>query len=525
MDKDYFMNTGISQWTELNCAADQSFYENSSDHRYPHFNSSLSSGLSDDAFVLRELIGKFGGGFGSSDTFSAVAASAEAENSNFSNSTNHCSSLASHKLNLPIIDQMNIPNLGNSVTLTPPLPTLVSDPGFAERAAKFSCLGSRSFSGRTSQLVLNCSELGIRSSSNPMMGNGKLSRVSSSPALKQGGPLNRNLSMEISRQPGNNNEVVLGSEKKLSKLSGSNANSSNEESSVSEQIPSGDTGSKISNGMNPRKRKVVSRGKSKGDGSNSAKGVEWGENENSKRSKPTENGKIETKTEETREGSNDESEKQTANQKPPEPPKDYIHVRARRGQATDSHSLAERVRREKISERMKLLQDLVPGCNKVTGKALMLDEIINYVQSLQCQVEFLSMKLASVNPGLDFNMENLLSKDTFQQNAITLPQQMYPLDSSSPAFYHQQNVQQLQHNSTNISSGPMGQCPVDPLPMGGGPNSGIHLPCDDGFTESLHQQFPSFSEDDLQSIVQMGLVQNPVNFQVINQTTNMKVER
>ena len=27
----------------------------------------------------------------------------------------------------------------------------------------------------------------------------------------------------------------------------------------------------------------------------------------------------------------------------PEPPKDYIHVRARRGQATDSHSLAERV--------------------------------------------------------------------------------------------------------------------------------------------------------------------------------------
>ncbi|GLT42066.1 hypothetical protein SLA2020_160880 [Shorea laevis] len=48
----------------------------------------------------------------------------------------------------------------------------------------------------------------------------------------------------------------------------------------------------------------------------------------------------------------------------PEPPKDYIHVRARRGQATDSHSLAERVRREKISERMKLLQDLVPGCKQ-----------------------------------------------------------------------------------------------------------------------------------------------------------------
>ncbi|XP_020592327.1 transcription factor bHLH137 [Phalaenopsis equestris] len=90
------------------------------------------------------------------------------------------------------------------------------------------------------------------------------------------------------------------------------------------------------------------------------------------------------------------------------PVTDYIHVRARRGQATDSHSLAERVRRERISLRMKVLQDLVPGCEKVTGKALILEEIINYVQSLKNQVESLSMKLAFVNPilyefGLNFD--------------------------------------------------------------------------------------------------------------------------
>ncbi|XP_074316523.1 basic helix-loop-helix protein 80-like [Silene latifolia] len=91
----------------------------------------------------------------------------------------------------------------------------------------------------------------------------------------------------------------------------------------------------------------------------------------------------------------DKKEKNNANE---EPPKGYIHVRARRGQATDSHSLAERVRREKISEKMRTLQALVPGCDKVTGKALMLDEIINYVQSLQNQVEFLSVKLASLDP-------------------------------------------------------------------------------------------------------------------------------
>lgn len=110
------------------------------------------------------------------------------------------------------------------------------------------------------------------------------------------------------------------------------------------------------------------------------------------------------------------------NSKPSEAPKpDYIHVRARRGQATDSHSLAERVRREKISERMKYLQDLVPGCNKITGKAGMLDEIINYVQSLQRQVELLSMKLAAMNSRLDFETDNYLAKEMFQVCASSIP--------------------------------------------------------------------------------------------------------
>ncbi|KAI4319208.1 hypothetical protein MLD38_032835 [Melastoma candidum] len=77
--------------------------------------------------------------------------------------------------------------------------------------------------------------------------------------------------------------------------------------------------------------------------------------------------------------------------------KEVVHVRARRGQATDSHSLAERVRRGKINERLRFLQDIVPGCYKTMGLAVMLDEIINYVHSLQHQVEFLSMKLTAAS--------------------------------------------------------------------------------------------------------------------------------
>ncbi|XVF42190.1 hypothetical protein PTKIN_Ptkin01aG0340000 [Pterospermum kingtungense] len=74
----------------------------------------------------------------------------------------------------------------------------------------------------------------------------------------------------------------------------------------------------------------------------------------------------------------------------PHPPAIRPRVRARRGQATDPHSIAERLRRERIAERMKALQELVPSCNK-TDRAAMLDEIVDYVKFLRLQVKVLSM--------------------------------------------------------------------------------------------------------------------------------------
>ncbi|TKY75397.1 Transcription factor bHLH63 [Spatholobus suberectus] len=135
---------------------------------------------------------------------------------------------------------------------------------------------------------------------------------------------------------------------------------------------------------------------------------------------------------------------------------DYIHVRARRGQATDSHSLAKE--REKISERMKYLQDLVPGCNKITGKAGMLDEIINYVQSLQRQVEFLSMKLAAVNPRLDFGIDDLFDKEVFPACAANFPNIGMPSDMSNPAY--------LQFNSPQQIASYGGLAGINPSDMG-----------------------------------------------------------
>uniref|UniRef100_A0A0D3HLE0 BHLH domain-containing protein n=1 Tax=Oryza barthii TaxID=65489 RepID=A0A0D3HLE0_9ORYZ len=219
-----------------------------------------------------------------------------------------------------------------------------------------------------------------------------------------------------------------------------------------------------------------------------------------------------------------------------EPPKDYIHVRARRGQATDSHSLAERVnaagvyaaihnfvfssilafadaiaavfhlqvRREKISERMKLLQDLVPGCNKVTGKAVMLDEIINYVQSLQRQVEFLSMKLSTVNPQLDFDVDNFIPKDANDPSMpapLSLPPPPPPLsyspEGASPGICYASSqgtaMQSVVTSTKHLETAPTFAN-----------HHVIPVPSLDGFHSAHSQAGSCMWEDDLQSVVQMG---------------------
>ncbi|XP_074285770.1 uncharacterized protein LOC141611194 [Silene latifolia] len=167
-------------------------------------------------------------------------------------------------------------------------------------------------------------------------------------------------------------------------------------------------------------------------------------------SKITEQNSSQSKKKDISGNNDDKKDKQTSastskdNSKASEGQKqDYIHVRARRGQATDSHSLAERVRREKISERMRYLQDLVPGCNKITGKAGMLDEIINYVQSLQRQVEFLSMKLAAVNPRLEFNIEDLIAKEVLAACSSSLPTMGVSPDLTNPNYPQYNSIQQI----------------------------------------------------------------------------------
>ncbi|KAM7261223.1 hypothetical protein ACFE04_026698 [Oxalis oulophora] len=64
-------------------------------------------------------------------------------------------------------------------------------------------------------------------------------------------------------------------------------------------------------------------------------------------------------------------------------------VSNKRSRAAAIHNQSERKRRDKINQRMKTLQKLVPNSNK-TDKASMLDEVIDYLKQLQAQISMMN---------------------------------------------------------------------------------------------------------------------------------------
>uniref|UniRef100_A0ACD5TUX8 Uncharacterized protein n=1 Tax=Avena sativa TaxID=4498 RepID=A0ACD5TUX8_AVESA len=64
-------------------------------------------------------------------------------------------------------------------------------------------------------------------------------------------------------------------------------------------------------------------------------------------------------------------------------------ARAGRGAATDPQSLYARKRREKINERLKVLQNLIPNGTKV-DISTMLEEAVHYIKFMQLQIKLLS---------------------------------------------------------------------------------------------------------------------------------------
>ncbi|XP_010271074.1 PREDICTED: transcription factor PIF3 isoform X2 [Nelumbo nucifera] len=81
-------------------------------------------------------------------------------------------------------------------------------------------------------------------------------------------------------------------------------------------------------------------------------------------------------------------EEESVDARKPAPPR--VGTGSKRSRAAEVHNLSERRRRDRINEKMRALQELIPNCNKV-DKASMLDEAIEYLKTLQLQVQIMSM--------------------------------------------------------------------------------------------------------------------------------------
>ncbi|XP_019058135.1 PREDICTED: transcription factor PIF1 [Tarenaya hassleriana] len=81
----------------------------------------------------------------------------------------------------------------------------------------------------------------------------------------------------------------------------------------------------------------------------------------------------------------------------------------KRSRAAEVHNLSERRRRDRINERMRTLQELIPRCNK-SDKASMLDEAIEHIKSLQLQIQMMSMGYSMtpmMYPGMQQYMQHM----------------------------------------------------------------------------------------------------------------------
>ncbi|KAF3336174.1 Transcription factor PIF3 [Carex littledalei] len=90
---------------------------------------------------------------------------------------------------------------------------------------------------------------------------------------------------------------------------------------------------------------------------------------------------------------------------------------AKKSRAAEVHNMSERRRRERINEKMKALQELIPNCSKA-DKASMLDDAIEYLKTLQLQVQMMSM-----------------GNGMFMPPPVMIPTMMQPLRGPPMAHY------------------------------------------------------------------------------------------
>ncbi|CAN6196848.1 unnamed protein product [Urochloa humidicola] len=130
----------------------------------------------------------------------------------------------------------------------------------------------------------------------------------------------------------------------------------------------------------------------------------------------------------------------------------------RRTRAAEVHNMSERRRRDRINEKMKALQELVPHCNK-TDKASILDEAIEYLKSLQMQVQIMWMS-TGMAPMILPGAHQLMPPISMGLNSACIPpaaqflsqMQRVPPFMSNPLPNQMPHISSAAHNAPNVTS-------------------------------------------------------------------------
>ncbi|XP_049360384.1 transcription factor UNE10-like [Solanum verrucosum] len=136
----------------------------------------------------------------------------------------------------------------------------------------------------------------------------------------------------------------------------------------------------------------------------------------------------------------------------------------KRSRAAATHNQSERKRRDKINQRMKTLQKLVPTSSK-TDKASMLDEVIEYLKQLQAQVKAMRMMIhVNMHPPA-MMLPNLAFQQQQQQFQMSMMGMARPIDVNALSSPNITTMPSILHATapSNFNMPPIPSPGADPL--------------------------------------------------------------
>ncbi|KAK1305813.1 Transcription factor UNE10 [Acorus calamus] len=140
-------------------------------------------------------------------------------------------------------------------------------------------------------------------------------------------------------------------------------------------------------------------------------------------------------------------------------------ISTKRSRAAAIHNQSERKRRDRINQRMKTLQKLVPNSSK-TDKASMLDEVIEYLKQLQAQVQMMSRMNT---------IPHMMMPMTLQQMQMSMMAQMAQMAQMGMGMGMGMGVMDINGGIGRTSGPPTAPAAIPPvlhpqmfLPIGGG---------------------------------------------------------